>query len=514
MALAFVGEARLMGALACLLLFWSGPVAAVPQATQNARPSDATSDRLLTLKNDSSKLVLALGLVGRLERLGEVELDKDGHTYDPDDLLNAQVRVGLDYRHTFQKFIWLDVDYEHDLYTGIPWGGESPDVLSEPPSPSGGEMQLRRANLAIRLGYVELKGGYTMSHWGLGLIANDGAHGWTPGSAYFGDPRSGDRVLRGQVLFGPFTSHKIVAVLAYDSVVGDDILIGDDEATQFVGALVYGAGASRTVGVYGAYRSITHPDGRETTATALDVYGKWTQTLSKNYTLETAAEFVTVVGKTELGPNPNFPEHDLLQFGFLSRTSVNAKRWGSVLDILYASGDQNFDDDQTNAFQVDPNLEFGVLLYRHVLTAISARIPITAGDPDLVGYPAQDLERLLTRGSANNTMAVFPRIWWAPIPSFEVYGGPLFAFTAVELADPLNSRLNGGVPRNPYDADGGEYLGTELDLGIRSRFNLAKTILTLGLEAAYFTPGSALERRAGGPIDPVAGGRFILSYDL
>ena len=118
--------------------------------------------------------------------------------------------------------------------------------------------------------------------------------------------------------------------------------------------------------------------------------------------------------------------------GRLIRTKLSHKRLGFIGDFLYASGDQNTDDDQINNFRVDPNLESGLILYRHVLTASTGHGPIAAADPDLVGYPSQDLERLANNRSISNTISFFPRAWWKFSPLLETYGGgPLRVFRGV-----------------------------------------------------------------------------------
>ena len=77
-----------------------------------------------------------------------------------------------------------------------------------------------------------------------------------------------------------------------------------------------------------------------------------------------------------------------------------------LCDFIYASGDQNFDDHQQNAIKIDPNFESGLLLFRHVLAAQTARGPITAGDPNLVGSPSENLDRFPTRRSISNTYSL------------------------------------------------------------------------------------------------------------
>jgi hypothetical protein len=188
--------------------------------------------------------------------------------------------------------------------------------------------------------------------------------------------------------------------------------------------------------------------------------------------------------------------------------------FGGVVDALYASGDQNFDDDKQSGFKTDRNYEMGFLLYRQVLAAHTARAVATAGDLTLVGRPTQDLDRYPTRGGASNTIAVFPRLWWRALPGLEVYGGPLLAWTAVNSADPLNSRLAGGTSINALGGTPGRFMGAELDLGLHYKLLVDKHLVNLGLEVGAFLPGSAFDDSAGASLENVYGARAMFGYEL
>ncbi|HYD47270.1 MAG TPA: hypothetical protein VEB21_02925, partial [Terriglobales bacterium] len=177
-------------------------------------------------------------------------------------------------------------------------------------------------------------------------------------------------------------------------------------------------------------------------------------------------------------------------------------------------GDQNFDDDEQNAFRVDPNFEFGLLLFRHVLAAQTGRAPITAGDPELIGRPVPDLDRIPTRGGPTNTIAFFPRGWIRTQDGLEVYGGPLFAFSEVDNADPFNSRLEGGEPHNFLGGNPGPFYGVELDAGLRYRTLLFGTELTMGLEGGVLFPGNAFRQLDGTRMTEVLGVRAMVDYRL
>jgi hypothetical protein len=206
--------------------------------------------------------------------------------------------------------------------------------------------------------------------------------------------------------------------------------------------------------------------------------------------------------------------HRLRQIGGAVRAAARGRHGGAVLDMLFASGDGNPDDDLQTTFKADPNFETGLLLYRQVLAAQTGRAPITAGDPDLVGVPSPGLERVPTRGSPTNSIAVFPRAYVRPIDGLEAYGGALLAWSHAPLYDPLNTRVAGGAFRNALGGAPGNWLGAELDLGARYRMLIRGTELTVGVEGAVFFPGDAFTRADGTPMDPVLGGRALFNYRL
>jgi hypothetical protein len=441
----------------------------------------------------------------------------DGAIYDRTEEDYLQVRLGLAAEYIFKKNVFLKLKYEHDLISRRVNGGE----LSEPgnfvrmdgSTPSS--QALRELNVEFRYQAVSLSTGAAVSNWGLGLLANSGRNDWAPETAYFGSPYGGDRVFRTRAVLGPIPALRhLMLLVAYDEVIEDDILVDDDSAHQIITALVMQPGQRNTAGMYAAFRTQEHADNKVTEVVAYDVYGQYTKSLDKHTTLTIAAEGALIVGETDLGPNPTYPKHDVLQAGALVRTKLSHRKVGLITDILYASGDQNTDDDQINNFRIDPNLESGLILYRHVLTASSGHSPIAASDPDLVGYPSEDLKRLANNRSISNTVSFFPRAWWRLTSNLETYGGVLFAFSEVSQIDPKNSRLAGGVNRNSFDASPGGYLGTEYDVGLRFTPKLGALNLNVGAEFGHFVFGDAFNSADRSSPSPINAARFYVRSTL
>ena len=214
-------------------MIWERSARADPPVT--ARRLAGEDDRYTPLVNlhfGGMRLQLPFSVRGRVEGAGSYPVSVD-HTTAEETALepglsgNLQIRAGLtfDTRHRLAP-LNLGLEYEHDLVTG-PVGG--PDLEGEGLPNSGDlEHQIRKGYGRISfMRLLHIVGGVMTSHWGLGLIANDGSHGWAPGSALFADPRGGDRVVRTAVTTGALTGLGIVVALGYDWVVWDDVTLGE-----------------------------------------------------------------------------------------------------------------------------------------------------------------------------------------------------------------------------------------------------------------------------------------------
>ncbi|MCC6620304.1 MAG: hypothetical protein IT385_03570 [Deltaproteobacteria bacterium] len=446
--------------------------------------------------------------------------DRDGTSFDLDPVIDTQFRVRADYRLALSpsaRAAFLTLAYEHDLMSGRVAGGAGDYVgIDAPWSSDADDHQLRQA--FARLSFSEaltLQLGATTSHWGLGLLANDGAHGWAPGSGRFSDPRGGDRVLRALVATGPHTELGLTAFAAIDDVLGDDVLVGDDEAWQAVAGVMLGLPTDAAqLGLYGVYRAQEARDGDRTEVGVVDLYGRVTHDAGRvTYGAELEAALIT--GSTDLAPTADHPTHDVLQVGAALRLTADMCMGGAALDVLFASGDAAFDDDTQSGFRADRNFDRGILLDDVVLAARSARTPIRAADPELVGVPSEDLDRLPTRGNPTNTLSFHPRGWLRPVDGLELYAGVLVALSASDESDAFNARVDsGGYPTNALGGDPGVLVATEIDLGARVSTLLWGTRLVIGLEGGVLLPGSGLTGPGDLGADPVWGGRALVTYEL
>jgi hypothetical protein len=493
-----------------------------PSATYSLCGDQVAYEPFLTTAFDGMTLRAPLMASLRYESTSRFAVDRYGTTYEPDPAVVTGLRVGLDFNsHKDMLPVLLKAEFEYDFFTGAISGDEI-DIEGEAyPNSEGYEAsEIRKLYLRASFGnYLTVAAGHFTNHWGLGLVANDGSHRPQPGTADFADPRGGDRVAGAYLATGPWTGAELTAVTGYYAVVGDDVLLEDDKASQAVAALTLLTGdpteyGRYKTGLYAAWRTQEADDGDITNITVIDHYLSVDYDFADSLRFDLQTEFVYIFGQTDLAPTHEYEQHDIAQAGLAVRAGLNGKRAGGVIDFVYASGDQNYDDDSSNNFKADPNYEFGMLLFRNIIAAQTARSTATASDLELVGRPNEDLNRIPTRGSVTNTMAFFPRGWLRIIDGLEAYGGPIFAFSEVAYTDPFSTRLNGGEPTNPLGEKPGSYYGTEYNIGLRFRSLVCGSQLTAGLEAAYFSPGSGLRGSGDAKMSSVSGMRTMLTYEF
>lgn len=458
------------------------------------------------------QLELPASLAGRVDGASSFPVDRYGSSFAPGASVSPEVRLGAQFSSGMAWApIALLVEAEVDLVTGV--AARTSDVAGDGfPGSEGLGTELRKLHARASLGKaLHLDIGAQTSHFGMGLVSNDGAHGWEPGSAAFVDPRGGDRVLRAQLSTGPHTHAGLALSVGADKVLGDDVLLAGDSARQVFGALLVGAGEPTSAGAYVVRRHQENAAGRATDVTVVDLTAK-ARLQVPGAVLGLETEWALLDGTTDLGATVERQAHDVLQLGGAARASIDVGAFGAVFDFLYASGDQNPYDSAQNAFHVDPNYSFGLLLFRPVVAAQSARTTSTAADPQLAGTPPQDLERIPTRGSPTNTVGLFPKLRVRPLAGLEVYGGPLFAFANVPNTDVFNTQISGGSPRSSLGGAAGHYLGTELDLGVRYRALIHGSELTVGAECGALSPGNAFLALDNTRMGGVYGGRGMVRY--
>ena len=462
-----------------------------------------------------SGLELSIGGSLRLAQTLVSRFQVDDQTTVAPNPFEARVRVAPEL-----KYGAFRLAVEFDAVNGAAFGNPGPTIVaSRVPVPPATAIELRQAFLEYRWATAAVRVGQQTSQFGLGILANAGAADAAPGD--FGHARLGSLTWRALVIGRPLFSlggawRAVEPVLAVDLVVRDstaDFYQGD-RAVQGIVGVRFNVDAERIVAltaIYRRQRADYSPAGdRATDVFAIDLSTKWT--FSR---VSLGFEVAGIVGSTTVGRTNEFPVMQVRQLGALAKLAWRLRSTTILLDLGFASGDNNPYDDQLNAFRFDRDSHAGLILFEQVLGYQSARSALRLVDPDLVGVPPEGISLLPTGGSITSAAYLFPRLNQSLADWLDLYGGPLVAFSTAKLTDPYSSRLlGGGAQLNYLGTKPGDYLGTEVDVGLQGHWDLTADLKLAGtLEGGAFFPGNAFAR-AGGRMDPVGLVRLRLMLSL
>jgi hypothetical protein len=377
-----------------------------------------------------------------------------------------------------------------------------------------------------------LRVGQQPSHWGMGLVANDGDH-----PSLFGDYRYGNIVE--QVLFAtkPLGPKRPFFVAVAGNLVFRDnvaILANGDRAWQGILAAFYEQGADM-LGVYGVYR---HQSTDRSSASyfpyadtidvgIVDVAARFARPLPVPN--ETAFVFGSVEAATELGSTN--AERTPAQAAVAQRTTIRTYggaaaagvvlayrqsgaigdtaasppgagdrpelygRFVAQVEVGYASGDADPYDETEKRFVFDPNHKVGLLLFDEVMRWQTARASAAAQDPNLTNgqRPPAGVGLLPSNGGVFGAEYVYPTAVFRPRPWLDLKAGAVIAQTTADYVDPYRVAVQGAYVNYASGDPKRHDLGIELDGGVEARFPLRFGLrLALGAQAGVLFPGGAL----------------------
>lgn len=446
------------------------------------------------------------------------------------DLVKLQLTVdGLD------NVVWGD----NEARSTSPLFAADPSVTAMDGSkPSG--LVLRRAWIDLNLKLGRLRVGRMASHWGMGLLSHGGGtHGgpdkYRPrdfGEHYFGSVF--DRVLFAtrpisvvKHLLGADDPHSnLILAYAYDKLVedflpefqprdyyrplGESGFLGDndDDVDEHVFVLLYrnkelelwqetdffNAGLYVVLRSQGASRmdKVSSADGKQTldvdfngAGSLIHIWDFWLHARIGPLELET--EWLFIRGTTEGGIPLSQKEVEAKIDAGVVRLSYLSGKLDAVLELGYASGDENLSDGTFTQRPMHPNHQVGLVLFPQVLRERTAR---TVG---------RRLGRgLQSNGGVFNATYLFPRVRYRPLPWLEGVLGVLVAWRDAATA---NAEL--------YKADRGDFLGAEIDAALRVTW--ADAHLHFALETGYLVFGDGLKDQY---LDAEADGAFTLQSRL
>lgn len=377
------------------------------------------------------------------------------------------------------------------------------------------------------------------SHWGMGILANDGDH-----PTMFGDYLRGalvERILFATTPLGKDTPLVVAAagdVVLEDNtadLLGDDIHISPrngDVAFQGVLALSYRT-KPLELGIYGVYRNQhrgtratgpLRPFTEELEVGVLDVAAKLNRPLpGGGGFVYASAEAAFIFGdstylrgafRNDIAPKPTLKPEVIQSFGAAATVGVvrekraGRDRWGDVaaeIEWGYATGDANPMDGVSRRFTIDQNHNVGLVLFDHVMAWKTARAATLAQDPQIVARPTPGADFLPSRGGIFGATYVNPRIVVRPKPFIDLKAGVVIAQTTADFVDPFRAGALGDF-RNYDGGDARRHdLGVELDGGATFRIAFPQgTTLELGAEGGVLFPGHAFDDAQGKSMDAQA----------
>ncbi len=457
----------------------------------------------------------------RFNFLGDVPLFTIARTGYPDRLgqnwwIDQWLRLGgsLSWGGTLK--LVAELDLAHGMVAGEEAQGVSAAARPRDADPlfPRGVVEPRQFYLQWLSPVGQLRVGLQTSHWGLGILANDGAH-----EQPFGDYRFGDRVFRLLFATKPLGRASDFYVALLGDVVYDDLIATWSEgerALQGTVAAFYRKGEGReerTVGFYGVYRDQRRDaldrgrslgfDERLRVGVA-DVYARWTWDEPSGGTLFAAFEGAYVFGETNLTRTSERDVFAVRQFIAAGQFGRLGDTWDVVLEAGYASGDSNAEDDVQRRGSMDPDHRVGLVLFPELMAAQTARAATLARSEELFARPQPGTDLLPTDGGVAGAWYLFPYASWRPMPWLDARLGAVWARASAPVTDPFRQRaysrsvnFQGGDP-NQRD------LGLEVDGALLARFKLQHGIVASGgVEGGVLFPGRAFDDAAGGAMGPL-----------
>ena len=454
----------------------------------------------------------------RQQRLSSFPLSDDGLGHGHHDATTALFRVGTTMGWGNRWYLGaqlqlLDGQFAGDTSTV---GGDA--VLRPWDNTSmADQVMLRELYLHLDVLVGALRIGRMQSHWGLGMLANSGDRDDAP----FADITHGDVVNRALFVTKPlkfFTEGR--AAEALHLMLGVDLIERDELTDRVAGDLAWQVVAAVAwqeddleVGTYLAHRHLTRESGDVTAATVFDLYARWELELAADWLLKLQLETAIVTGTTEEARFDGAKSPlGVLQHGGVMRAELLRPHDGlePSLDIGWATGDNQPQDDTLSAFRFDPAYHVGMILFEEVLGRVSARGLDRASDPELAAVPQHGVRRLPTNGSITNTVYLYPQVVWRLFDrQLEARGAFLAAFAPADVTDGYASALVGGYNSNAFrKVEARGFLGGELNLGVRqtNKGIFGSPIdFSVGVQYGLFFPGPALGAGVGDDGEPVAG---------
>lgn len=410
----------------------------------------------------------------------------EGWTFD------SRLRTGLDIKQKNWTLV-LNGDLFHGQFAGNPWNLSGEEHRYHPERIGVVHLDnfaLRNAHLKTRIGPVGLLVGVVTSHWGLGLVSNDGNH-----EQEFGRADYGDRMLRTAV----YTKlNNVILTVAGDVVLEDDIGGDSDDfqAYQALTSVRVPFSETSQFGFLGLYRHQTDIFTKQTLeGFFVDAFGSIEQDIGST-TISAQAEVAYLHGETNRITNRNNPEGvDVRSLGSAFRLKASHKKIGSLgVNGGFASGDSDPSDDLYSTFTFDRDHNAGSFLFDvHQAAREIAQYNLLT-DPEHSGNPPDGVESVVSEGAIRQSMYLQPHLQYNIVPNANIRIGSVLAWSTTPIRSAFVSYRNGGVSLNHLgNPTEGYALGTEINWRLTGILPFDETQnITAYVEGAHLLPSSNL----------------------
>jgi len=482
------------------------------------------ADEIAALGKGKVKFYPGIQVRNQIGWISDFTLDRNGEKYEEGGFSNGRIRWNpkLEIRKKF-RFVGM-----LDLANGrwAPSGSEDPvidEIIDRGHPPDRAELTIvdpRELYFEARLPFGLIRLGQQAFTWGQGILANDGNNVDRFGDLKFGDDGPGDIYERLLFVTKPF-AYRAGKIKHLAIGFGGDVVFRDERSVLTDGDITGQAllivryqpehEPSNWIGGYAVYRNQNtsddgdlYGDDDDLEVGAFNIAGQGTKWLRDDLQLIGGFESVLIAGRTTVARDEN-GTHKVLQGGAVARGFFgNHETWLLGADLGYASGDPNPTDRWINNFTFDAGHNVGLVLFKQVQGWRTARSEMLATDGELTGVPLNGTQFIPTRGGVSNAIYAHPKFRYALWERLEIWGGPLFAAAPVPIVDPFVTRIEGGTPTNSVAGDGDKrYYGTELDLGVRARFDINNFWLQAGLQGGVLLPGKGIANDVGNTDGPV-----------
>ena len=412
--------------------------------------------------------------------LSDFAVDAEGTTIGQSKSLDQRLRFGLGLGGNNFKFA-----VEWDLFSGQIAG----DLWNIPGSVDARHREKlaaitadgfvpRRAAALFSGTWASVEVGLVTSHWGLGMLSNDGAH-----EPFFGRNDFGDRVVRLRGTFKPLyaRSEPHPGRDGLMLTVGADWVIDDDNASfskhqlafQGLASLVYADAAGKRLGIYTVYRHQRElVEERETNVLVVDAYGDlhvqiWDTGWSARFALEAAA----ILGTTDR--SLSYEERSRLGIAQAGLTGIASLRApGEKLQFHlrggWASGDGQPDDEVSHDFTFDRDFDTGMVLFDQLQGGVAAANHVLLSDPEHGGSPPDGVDAVVTEGAFRRGLFVQPIVQVSPLSWLDAKVGVMVGVASTPVRHSCYSFRAGGTPRTHHNEEPqGPMLGAELNWAVR-----------------------------------------------